>query len=33
MKLCLTLNRHTPHRTIIKDINIYEFPNAKALIQ
>ena len=29
----LTLNRPTSQRPIIKDINIYEFLNAKALIQ
>ena len=29
----LTLNRHTSQSTIIKDINIYESLNAKALIQ
>ena len=32
-KTHLTLNRHTSRSTIIKDINIYEFLNAKALIQ
>jgi len=29
--LILTLNGHTSQSTIIKDINIYEFLNAKAL--
>ena len=29
----LTLNRHTSQSTIIKDINIYEFVNAKTLMQ
>jgi len=32
-KTHLTLDRHTSQSTIIKDINIYEFLNAKALIQ
>ena len=32
-KTHLTLNRHTSQSTIIKDINIYEFLNAKALIK
>ena len=29
----LTLNRHTSQSTIIKELNIYECLNAKALIQ
>jgi len=33
LKKHLTLNRPTSQRTIIQDINIYEFLNAKALIQ
>ena len=33
LKKQLTLNRPTSQSTIIKDLNIYEFINAKALIQ
>jgi len=33
LKIDRYLNRHTSQSTIIKDINIYEFLDAKALIQ